>query len=212
MVRLLQGKYEEETIYSHEPVSVAKGWQDKGAFLLHVVDLDGALQGELKNLEIVERIAKEVSIPVELGGGIRNKGDISTVLGKGINRVVLGTRACSDEQFAKEVFSEFGERIIVSIDVKYEKVAISGWTATEEIPVLELARRVEALGAKGIIYTDISRDGTLAGPDIEGISRMLGAINIPLIASGGISSLEDIQALKALEEQGLSGVIIGKAL
>ncbi len=212
MVRLLQGKYEEETIYSDDPVDIARDWQDKGAMLIHIVDLDGALKGELKNIEIVEKIVKSITIPVELGGGIRSRTDIDLVLEKGISRVILGTKACRDEQFIKEMVLKFGEKIIVSIDVKYEKVAMQGWTATAQLSALELAGKMEELGVRGIIYTDISRDGTLRGPDTEGISRMLAAVNIPIIASGGISSLEDIQSLKSLEKEGLSGVIVGKAL
>ncbi len=212
VVRLLQGKYEEETIYSDDPVSVARDWQDKGAMLVHIVDLDGALMGELKNIEIVEKIVESITIPVELGGGIRSKSDISLAMEKGISRVVLGTKACTDEQFIKEMILEFGEKVIASIDVKYERVASSGWTATEQISATELARKMEELGVRGIIYTDISRDGTLRGPDIDGITRMLRAVNIPLIASGGISCLEDIYSLKKLEKEGLLGVITGKAL
>jgi len=231
VVRLLQGKYEEETIYSDDPVSVAMNWQDKGAMLIHIVDLDGALMGELKNIKIVEKIVKSITVPVELGGGIRSKRDISLAMEKGISRVVLGTKACTDEQFIKEMVVEFGERIIASIDAKYERVATSGWTATEQISATELARKMEELGVRSIIYTDISRDGTLRGPNIDGITRMLRAVNpvrnydipgskkdiskrvnIPLIASGGISCLEDIRSLKKLEKEGLLGVIAGKAL
>ena len=212
VVRLLQGKYTEETIYSDDPISVARDWQDKGAMLVHIVDLDGALMGELKNIEIVEKIVESITIPVELGGGIRSKSDISLAMEKGISRVVLGTKACTDEQFIKEMILEFGEKVIASIDVKYERVASSGWTATEQITATELARKMEELGVRGIIYTDISRDGTLRGPDIDGITRMLRAVNIPLIASGGISCLDDIRSLKKLEKEGLLGVITGKAL
>lgn len=212
VVRLLQGKYGEETVYSHDPVSVAKDWQNKGAILVHIVDLDGALMGELKNAEIIEKIVKEISIPVELGGGIRSRHDINMVIEKGISRVVLGTKASCDEQFIKEMVLEFGEKIVVSIDAKYERVASCGWIATGQISAIELARRMEELKVRNIIYTDISRDGTLRGPDIDGISRMLTVVNIPLIASGGISSLRDIQSLKKLEKEGLCGVIVGKAL
>jgi phosphoribosylformimino-5-aminoimidazole carboxamide ribotide isomerase len=212
VVRLLQGRYQEETIYSHDPVSVAKDWQDKGAALIHIVDLDGALTGELKNMEIASKIAKEISIPVELGGGIRTRSDINLALQSGISRVVLGTMACNDEQFIKEMVFEFGERVIVSIDVKGEKVVTKGWTVREEFSPTELARRMERVNVRGIIYTDISRDGTLRGPDVDGITQMLAAVNVPLIASGGISSLRDIRSLKELEKEGLIGVIVGKAL
>ncbi len=212
VVRLIQGKHNEETVYSNEPLSVAEEWQDKGAEIIHIVDLDGALGGKPKNIGIIEKIAKGISIPVELGGGIRSRNDIKLAIDKGISRVVLGTKACHDKQFIKESVSEFGERIIVSIDAKYERVATHGWTATEQISAVELAKEMERLNVSEIIYTDISRDGTLSGPNIEGISKMLAAINIPLIASGGISSLRDMRSLKKLEKNGLLGVIAGKAL
>lgn len=212
VVRLFQGKYEEETVYSHDPVDIAKNWQDKGAMFIHIVDLDGALMGELKNIEVVEEIVKSITIPVELGGGIRKIDDINIVLDKGVSRVVLGTMAFRDEQFIKEAVSEFNEKIVISIDAKDEKVATDGWRTTEQVLATELAKKIEKLNPGGIIYTDISRDGTLTGPNIDGITQMLAATNIPLIASGGVSCLEDIESLKSLKAERLVGVIVGKAL
>ncbi len=211
-VRLAQGKPEEETVFSEEPVSVALQWQGKGAKLLHIVDLDGALKGTLQNLKIVEEMLKVLEIPLELGGGIRDFSTIERVLGLGVERVILGTSAIKSREVVKEACLKFGEKIVVGIDAYEGKVSIKGWQETTSQEATLLAGEMEELGVKRLIYTDIKRDGMLRGPNIEGIKKIAGKISIPLIASGGISSLEDLKKIKGLESSGVYGAIIGKAL
>lgn len=212
VVRLLQGRYEKVTVYSDNPVETAKAWQRQGAGRLHVVDLDGAKAGEPKNIKALRRIIESVDVPVQFGGGLRRREDISAVLSMGAKCAILGTTACEDLNFVKQIIAEFGERIIVSIDVKDRKVAVRGWTETSKLEDIELIGRLQDIGAKSFIYTDISRDGTLAGSNIEGIKRALRQTGASIFYSGGISSMEDVKDLKALESEGLAGIIIGKAL
>lgn len=213
VVRLLQGRYTEPIVYSHDPVETARGWQKEGARRLHVVDLDGALAGEIRNSFLLAQIIADVNIPVQFGGGLRNREDIASIINViGAKWAVLGTAACEDLDFIKEIISEFAEQIIISIDAKYRKVAARGWTKITEIEDVELIKKLQDIGVKSFIYTDISRDGTLAGPDIEAIQRVLKETSACLFYSGGISSLQDVNNLKSLEREGLAGVIIGKAL
>ncbi len=212
VVRLIQGDFERETVYDDDPVGVARKWEKEGAELLHVVDLDGAREGSPRNLELVENIAAEISIPVELGGGIRNLKTIEDVLNKGIERVVMGTEAVASPALIKEACQKFGERIVVGIDARDGLVAVRGWTASTSRKAIVLAQEMESIGARTIIFTDIKNDGTLGGPNLESLKEMLKTIAIPLIASGGVSGLEDIKNLKSLENEGLRGVIVGKAL
>ncbi len=213
VVRLYKGEYDKDKVYSKDPVVVANRWQRRGAKLIHVVDLDGAVSGKSKNLDVIEKIVASVDIPIELGGGIRTKEAIRNLLNKGVNKVILGTKACENETFLQSVVEEFGDKIIVSIDVLEGKVATKAWTKVTEIKPFDLLKRLELLGVKVVIYTEIDRDGTLKGPDIEAIKEFLQARESCLvIASGGVSSLDDLKALKTLEPQGLFGVIVGKAL
>ncbi|MCD5401611.1 1-(5-phosphoribosyl)-5-[(5-phosphoribosylamino)methylideneamino]imidazole-4-carboxamide isomerase [candidate division NPL-UPA2 bacterium] len=212
VVRLVQGNFAQETVYDDDPVRIARKWGREGAKLLHIVDLDGAREGRLKNLGLVENIAKEISIPVELGGGIRNLRTVEEVLNKGIERVIMGTKAIESPELIKEACREFGERIVIGIDVRDGLVAIRGWASSTSRKAVTLAEEMESLGARTIIFTDIRSDGMLSGPHLESLKEMLKAITIPLIASGGVSSLEDIKSLKSLESEGLQGVIVGKAL
>ncbi len=213
VVRLVQGKYEEITIYSNQPVTMAKKWAEEGAQLLHIVDLDGALSGKLQNLEAVKNMVKEIKIPVELGGGIRSKADIEKVLNIGVSRVVLGTTACENIEQIKGWLNEFEGKIVISIDAKYGAVAKQGWTKVCQENALDLVKNLVNVGAKNLIYTDISRDGTLAGPRIKDIQDIINASGcVKLIVSGGISSLEDIKELKSLTPKPPDGVIVGKAL
>jgi len=211
VVRFVRGKYSEK-IYSRNPVAIAKKWQNQGAELLHIVDLDGAFTGELKNLDILKEILRNVKVKIEFGGGIRDRDKICQLLDLGIERVVLSTRAIEDEDFLKKAISEFGEKIIVSVDERKNRIAIKGWKKTEGISPRELVKRLEDLGLKIIIYTDTLRDGTLKGPNIEGIKRILENTNLGVFASGGVGALSDIRSLKELEDRGLKGVIVGKAL
>lgn len=213
VVRLVQGKYEEITVYSSNPVSVAKTWAEEGAQFIHVVDLDGALSGKLQNLEAVKAILKEITIPTELGGGIRTTADIEMILKIGVSRVVLGTAACENIEQTKKWLTQFQEKIIISIDAKYGSVAKQGWTQLCGEKAVDLVRNLISIGAKTLIYTDIARDGTLAGPRIKDIQEIIAAAGeAQIIVSGGISSLEDLKNLKELRPKAPSGVIIGKAL
>lgn len=212
VVRLMQGRFEEFTVYSHDPAETAKSWQKQGAQRLHVVDLDGAFNGEVKNLYAARRIIDETKIPVQFGGGLRSREDIASILSIGAKWAILGTKACEDLDFVRKIVEEFGEQIIVSIDVKYKKVAARGWTEITDIEDVEMVKKLQEIGVTSFIYTDISRDGTLRGSNTEGVERALSETGASIFYSGGISSLEDVEALKALEPQGLSGIIIGKAL
>jgi len=213
VVRLVQGKSDKK-IYSRDPVKTAKHWIKQGAQFLHIVDLDGATTGTPKNLDIVKNIAANVDVPIEFGGGVRNIEIIRLLLKEcGIKRVVLGTKAVLDSAFLKKVYKEFNDRIIVSIDAKQETVLTKGWRSAEKgINVVEFANTLKDLGFKQIIYTDTMKDGTLTGPNIKAIKALLKETGLKVIASGGISVLDDIFKLKKLEKQGVSGVIVGKAL
>ncbi len=212
-VRLIQGKADAETIFSDDPIDVALKWESKGAEFLHIVDLDGAFLGEPKNLGIVEKIIKSVSIPIELGGGIRNKTSIDRVFQIGVYRAILGTTALRDPDFVGEMCDIYGEKIAVGIDAKDGKVAIKGWTEIEEKTATDLASEMKECGVKTIIYTDIARDGMLTGPNIHSTKNLAMSVSgVDIIASGGVSSIEDIKKLMEIEPYGVTGVIIGKAL
>ena len=211
-VRLFQGRMEQETVYSDDPVSVAKRWEDEGAEFLHIVDLDGAVSGVPKNKEIIESIIKSVKIPLEVGGGIRNIETIKEYFSIGAKKVVIGTVAWENPILISEVCKVFPERIIVGIDAKNGNVAVRGWEDVTETSASTLAKRFEGMGISGIIYTDISRDGTLSGPNIDSIKSFAKSISIPVIASGGVSDINDIKNIMKLKKHGVDGVIIGKAL
>ncbi|MCK4240067.1 MAG: 1-(5-phosphoribosyl)-5-[(5-phosphoribosylamino)methylideneamino]imidazole-4-carboxamide isomerase, partial [Candidatus Atribacteria bacterium] len=199
-------------IFSDDPVAVAVKWANKGAKMLHVVDLDGARYGKLTKISLVEQIIKKVNIPVQIGGGIRNYRDVKNLIDLGASRVVLSTILWKDKALAKKLFEDFSEKIIAGIDARDGYVAIEGWQNVLSIDALDFAGEMEKLGARRIIYTDIKRDGTLKGPNISNIEKMVKKLNIPLIVSGGIASLNDIKELKKFETKGLEGVILGKAL
>jgi phosphoribosylformimino-5-aminoimidazole carboxamide ribotide isomerase len=211
VVRLTRGDFLAVRIYSDDPAAMAKEWQNAGASLLHVVDLDGARTGELKNLACVENIVSSVTIPVEVGGGIRDEKAIATVLDKGVAHVVLGTRAL-DEKFITEMVATYRDRLIVSIDAKDGVVAVKGWQHSGDVDAVAFARHLESVGVKRIIYTDVLKDGTLKGPNFFSIEKLLDAVGMEVIASGGVSCLDDLKKLKLYEHKGLTGVIVGKAL
>ena len=211
-VRLTEGKFEDVEIFSDDPVAVAVKWVDEGAMMLHIVDLDGAKYGKLINISLLEQIIKKVNIPVQAGGGIRSYEEAERLIGLGVNRVILGTILWQDKALAKKLFEDFSEKIIAGIDARDGYVAIEGWQNVLSIDALNFAGEMERLGARRIIYTDIKRDGTLRGPNITNIKRMVKKLNIPLIVSGGIASLTNIKELKKFEALGLEGIIIGKAL
>ena len=210
-VRLRQGKEGTETVYSDNPAQMALKWESMGARWLHVVDLDAALEKGSDNVDAACEIAKAVSIPVELGGGVRGSEKIRMLLERGISRVVIGTRAC-EKAFLESVLTEFGDRVAVGIDARDGKVAVRGWVEVTDIDAIDFARQVEQMGGRTIIFTDISTDGMLTGPNIPAIERMARAVNIDVIASGGVSKIEDITALKKIEPLGVTGVIVGKAI
>lgn len=211
VVRLAQGMIDRETVYSDSPVEVARKWASFGIEMIHVVDLDGAFDGELKNLGIVSQIARAVKPKIELGGGIRDEAAIKASLDAGASRVVIGTRAL-EERFLEKVVNLYGKNIVVGIDACSGMVWTKGWTTETDVKAVDLARKIEAAGVRTINYTDISRDGMLEGPNLEGLRELLRAVDIDVIAAGGISNIEDVRNLKKLESEGLSGIIIGKAL
>lgn len=212
VVRFVQGKFDKK-VYSRDPLKTARHWIKSGAELLHVVDLDGALSGTQKNLGMVGEIAKNVDVPIQFGGGVRKIENISLLLSLGVKRVVLGTKAIEDKAFLKKAFAKFKDKIIVSLDARADRLLTKGWrSSNKSINVLEFARTLKGMGFKQIIYTDTLKDGTLKGPNIKGIKALLKEAGLKVIASGGVSSLEDIYRLKKLEKQGVIGVIVGKAL
>lgn len=212
VVRLFRGCFDKKKTYSSNPVNTAKHWEKQGARYLHVVDLDGARIGRVCHLDVIKKMTRSVRIPIEFGGGLRDEKSVKQVLNCGVERAVLGTKL-QDEKFLRKVFKEFKQRVIVSIDAQDNVVKLSGWQREfKGLGILELVARLEDIGFEQIIYTDIARDGTLKGPNIAMIKRILKSSNLSVIVSGGISSLADIFKLKTLKNQGLAGIIIGKAL
>lgn len=213
-VRLIQGSQESATTYDRDPLEVARSYESDGAERIHVVDLDGAfLGGASENQTIIRSITSNVKVPVEVGGGVRSIDDIRTLLEDVDARyVIVGTLAIENPDALEEAINIFGDSIIVGIDARGKSVATRGWTETTKIEALELARRVASLGARRIIFTDIARDGRLAGPNLEVTREIARVSGVPVTASGGVSSLEDIERLCALEADGVDSVIIGKAL
>jgi phosphoribosylformimino-5-aminoimidazole carboxamide ribotide isomerase len=209
-VRLLQGKKEEVTTYSNDPASMARTWEASGAKLLHIVDLDGAFSGSQKNFDAVVKIRKAVKIPLQVGGGIRNIGNVMNLFSVGIDRIIIGTAAIEDPAFLTSLCSTYPGKVLIGIDAKNGMVAIKGWEEVTSFSARDLAKRLEMVGAAGIIYTDISRDGMMTGPNIEATREMVENVTIPVIASGGVSSMEDIKNLKKIRN--LWGVITGKAI
>ncbi len=212
VVRLTEGDFKRKVVYHDDPAVAAKRWEDEGAQYIHVVDLDGACLGVPVNMEAVERILSAVKVPVQLGGGIRTMETIEHALGKGVSRVILGTRALQSPQFVRDATAEFGEKIAVAIDSYSYRMAVEGWENITETSVLDFAVLIEKQGVKTIVFTDIKKDGALEGPNLSAIKEMLYAVNVPLIVSGGVSTLDDISALKKFDSGRIIALIIGKAL
>jgi phosphoribosylformimino-5-aminoimidazole carboxamide ribotide isomerase len=208
-VRLYQGDYEKETVFSKDPVSVALRWQSEGARRLHIVDLDGAAKGKTYNLEAIEDIIAAIDIPIQVGGGIRSIETIEQLLNIGVERTILGTVAVEKPDLVQEACRRFAEQIIVSIDAKDRLVATRGWLQETKVSASELAAKMVKLGVKRFIYTDINRDGTLTSPNFEAISELLSQVDVPVIAAGGISSVYHLTRLAKL---GVEGAIVGKAI
>ena len=211
-VRLVKGDFDKKSIYNESPLEQAKEWADKGAHVIHLVDLDGALEGKPVNLQLIKSISETVKKPVQIGGGIRDINIISEYVQAGIDRIIVGTQAYKNPEFIKEAGKKFPGKIIVGIDMFEGKVAISGWKEVTETDGIEFAHRLEDYGVAEFIITDISRDGMLTGVNLKFYENILEKINLPVIASGGVSELNDIKNLSTLTEIGLVGVIIGKAL
>lgn len=211
-VRLYQGDYAQSEIFNDNPVAVARSWQEQGATRLHVVDLDGAKSGKTTNLSAIEAIVKAIDIPVQVGGGLRDRDSIERLLKLGVQRGIVGTVAVEQPQLVIQWCQEFPQQIVVGIDARNGKVATRGWLETSEIQAVDLAQRMAQAGAAAIIYTDIHRDGTMSGPNMDALRELANAVEIPVIASGGVSSLTDLLSLLALEPIGVTGTIVGRAI
>ena len=209
-VRLTQGKFEQQQLYSNDPLTIAKRWQREGATRLHIIDLDGARTGmpSVDHLHLIRDIMRRLNLPVQLGGGIRSRDVVQRMLNLGIDRVIIGTAALSDPLIG-EVFRDFGEHIVLGIDARDGMVAVDGWVETTQIPAIDFAQRMVKIGARRIIFTDIARDGMLQGVNLEAVKALIDAVQVPVIAAGGVSSVEDIKELIAI---GAEGAILGKAL
>ncbi|MCE5199235.1 MAG: 1-(5-phosphoribosyl)-5-[(5-phosphoribosylamino)methylideneamino]imidazole-4-carboxamide isomerase [Armatimonadota bacterium] len=211
-VRLVQGRFDDVTVFADDPVEMARKWADQGAQRLHIVDLNGSRCGGPQEADTIERIAQAVGIPLELGGGIRSLDIARRMLDLGVGRVIIGTSAALDSKLAEDIFSDLGDAAVLGVDAKDGLVAVKGWEETTSETAIDFARRMQGLGAKRVIYTDISRDGMLQGANIKAMKQMAEALDIPVIASGGVSTVEDIKELTALESVGIEGAILGKAL
>lgn len=211
-VRLIQGRKDKETVFSDNPASMAKRWEDEGAEMIHVVDLDGAFEQSPKNLSAIKKILESVNADVQVGGGIRNKKSIRMYLDLGVKRVIIGTEAIKNPKLVKEACVTFPGRIVVGIDARNGLVAIDGWTKTTRIKAVELAKQFEDCGVAAINFTDINKDGMQTGPNIDETKRLAQAVSIPVVASGGVATIEDIKNLMPLKKSGVVGIITGKAL
>ncbi len=209
-VRLIQGDYNQVTVYGNNPAQMAKKWESLGGDYLHIVDLDGAKEGVGINDEAIREIVKAINIPIELGGGIRTLEDIKAKLDMGVDRVILGSAAIKNKELVKEAIEVFGaDKIVIGVDAKDGMVAIEGWLEVTDVSALEFCKELEQLGVKTVIYTDIAKDGMMQGPNVEETKKLVQATGLDIIASGGVSTLED---LKNLEQINVYGAIIGKAL
>ena len=211
-VRLFQGDYAQETVYADSPLEMAKEWEAQGASWIHLVDLDGAKAGEPINGELIKEIAQAVKVPVQVGGGIRTEEQIRDYLEAGVARVILGTAAIEDEPFTEAILGRYGEKIAIGLDCRNGMVATRGWLTTTDVSAAELAGRLVSYGAETFIYTDIARDGTLTGPNVEEIAALARATGKEVIASGGVSVLDDLVVLHRFAGEGVRGAIVGKAL
>ena len=211
-VRLRQGKMDDVTVFSPDPVAVAKRWADEGAQRLHVVDLDGAIKGQPINIKVVEKIVGAVKVPVQVGGGIRDEETVQRLLNAGVQYVIVGTKAVTAPHFLHDLCIEYPRHIIVSIDAKDGRVALNGWAKVTGHDAIETAQHCERDGAEAIVYTDIAKDGMMNGFNVEATRNLAKSVKTPVYASGGISSAKDLAALKEIEGDGVAGAIIGRAL
>lgn len=211
-VRLYQGDYNQAQTFNDDPIAVAQDWVEQGATRLHLVDLDGAKTGKPTNYHVIEAIANTINIPVQVGGGLRTRDNVATLFNLGVERAILGTVAVENPQLVADLCAEFPGHIAVGIDARNGKVATKGWLETSEVLATDLAEQMAQLGVVTIIYTDIHRDGTLIGPNLEALREIANVVSIPVIASGGVSAITDLLSLLSLEPLGVTDVIVGRAL
>jgi len=211
-VRLVEGDFDAQTVYHDDPLEAARSWVAAGARYLHVVDLDGAKEGEPRSLEHLARIVRETGVAVQYGGGLRTAEAVRAALDAGAERAIVGTAAFRDVDFLDDIVAAHGGRIVVAVDVRGGHIATSGWTQTTELPAAEAIRRLGDRGVRTFIYTNVDKDGKLEGPDLEDVRRIAGAVRGRFLYSGGIGSLDDLRALHALRQVNLAGVVVGKAL
>ena len=211
-VRLVQGRFEERTVYNDDPLEAARSWVEAGARFLHVVDLDGARSGEPRSIEHLRRITSGTGVPVQYGGGLRTLPQVREALRAGAERAVVGTAAFRDVDFLDDILRAFGPRAVVSVDVRGGMISTSGWTQTTQMPAQDAIRRLTDRGVRSFVYTDVDRDGRLEGPDVEAVKRVADTVRGRFLYSGGIGGLDDLRALGALRQVNLAGVIVGKAL
>lgn len=211
-VRLKQGDYNQETVFHESPVEVAKNWATQGAEWIHLVDLDGAKEGKPVNANVIGEIARAVDVPVQVGGGLRNRESVDRLIDAGVSRVILGTAAIEDKAFAQDVLTAYGDKVAIGIDARDGYVATRGWLETSRVTAEALAQEFAQMGARTFIFTDISRDGMMQGPNVEAIVKLAQSSGQQVIASGGVSSYRDLENLAQHTADGVSGAIIGKAL
>ncbi len=211
-VRLYQGDYTQAETFDENPVSVARQWADQGATRLHVVDLDGAKAGHPVNVSAIEAIVRAVDVPLQVGGGLRDRASAAALFKLGVQRIILGTVAVEQPDLVRELCQEFPEQIVVGIDARNGLVATRGWLETSQVTAIDLAQQMADFGIAAIIYTDIHRDGTLQGPNLDALRALANGVSVPIIASGGMSSVTDLLSLLALEPLGVTGAIVGRAL
>lgn len=211
-VRLRQGRADDAVVYSGDPVAMARRWVEEGAKYLHVVDLDGAFQGRPAHTEVIGQIVRAIDIPVEVGGGLRTDEDVRALLAVGVDRAIVGTRAWAEPEALQRLAGQFGRQLAVGIDARDGRVQVKGWVETTEQLATDLARKAESMGVECIIYTDTSKDGMMAGTNVRAMDEMCGAVTCSVIASGGVTSRTDAEALRGLKRRNLVGAIVGKAL
>ncbi|MDR0268901.1 1-(5-phosphoribosyl)-5-[(5-phosphoribosylamino)methylideneamino]imidazole-4-carboxamide isomerase [Paenibacillus sp.] len=211
-VRLIQGDYNQETVYNDSPLAAAKAWEAQGGSYIHLVDLDGAKAGHPMNDEVIGAIATSVNVPVQVGGGLRTVNDVKRLLSLGVSRVIIGTAAIEDRAFTEEVLGTYGDKVAIGIDARNGYVATRGWLETSEVKAEELAKELAAKGAETFIFTDISRDGMMQGPNVDAIVSLAKSSGRTVIASGGVSVMEDLIRLNEYRQEGVGGAIVGKAL
>jgi len=211
-VRLVQGDFDAQTVYADSPLEAARAWVDAGARYLHMVDLDGARLGSPQNLEHLERVVAQLGVPVQYGGGLRSVPDVADAIAAGASRAILGTAAFADIDFLDEVVARFGERIVVSIDTRGGLVSTAGWTKTTQLPADAVIERMQDRGVRTFVFTNVDKDGLLGGPDLDEVRQVADVVRGRFMYSGGIGRREDLEALAALRQVNLAGVIVGKAL